>query len=114
MRTLCKIGTPEAGAALSANLLKIPDSDTRQLVVDYLVQKRHPRILEQMLAAAKDPSSAGVWRRALYTGIANYGGVQAKAFLESVMKEGGFLGRIAGDQREDLALVKTLLGKIKG
>ena len=113
MRTLCKIGTPEAGAALASNLLKIPDLDTRQVVVDYLVQKRHPRILEQMLAAVKDPSTVGVWRRALYNGIANYGGVQAKAYLESVLKEGGFLGRIAGDQREDLSLVKTLLERIK-
>lgn len=113
MRTLCKIGTPEANVALSSNLLKIPDIDTRQIVVDYLVQKRHPRILDQMLSAAKDPAGAGPWRRALYTAIANHGGVQAKTFLESVLKEGGFLGRLAGDQREDLALIKSLLGRIK-
>ena len=113
MRTLCRIGTPEANAALSAALPKMPDVDTKQVVVDYLVQKRHPRILDTMLMAAKDQSSSGPWRRALYTGIATFGGVQAKAFLESVLKEGGFLGRIAGDQREELALVKTLLGKMK-
>ncbi len=113
MRTLCRIGTPEANTILSNAMSKIPDVDTRQVVVDYLVQKRHPRILDALLMAAKDQTSSGPWRRALYTGISNVGGAQAKTFLESVLKEGGFLGRLAGDQREDLALVKMLLGKMK-
>jgi len=113
MRTLCRIGTTEANAVLATAMNKIPDMDNRQVMVDYLVQKRHPRLLDALLMAAKDPSSSGPWRRILYNGIANTGGVQAKTFLESVLKEGGFLGRLAGDQREDLALVKTLLGKIK-
>lgn len=113
MRTLCKIGTPEANAALYSNMARIPDIDNRQIVVDYLVQKRHPRILDQLLMFAKDSASAGPWRRAVYTGIANFGGAQARTFLESVQKEGGFLGRLAGDQREDLAHIKTLLGRMK-
>jgi hypothetical protein len=41
------------------------------------------------------------------------GGPQARVFLESIQKESGFLGRIAGEHKEDMALVKTLLEKMK-
>ncbi len=113
IRSLMKIGTEQATKAILVSLAQLQDVDIKQTILDFIAIQKPAAAMPVLLRLAKEENAPVAWRRSLYIAIGACGGAQAKTFLQSLNVGGGMFGRFNTEQREEAALVKSLLEKIK-
>lgn len=112
MRTLCKIGNEDAMRLLLSTLEQTQEQEIRQGILEFFLHAKYTTALDAMIRLARQPSSAGPWRRTLYNAIAALGGTQTKPFFEQLQRDSGFITRFNPEQKEDTELIKNLLSKM--
>jgi HEAT repeats len=113
IRTLGKIGTTESCELLAHLIRSSKDLNEKKIAITFLGLVKDPASFAFLIAQAQDKSHSFDVRKEIYTAIATRGGIKAKTFLETIKKGSSLFGRFNPEQREEQALVDSLLLKIK-
>jgi protein subunit release factor A len=113
VRSLCKEGSNETEQAVLQILEQSADNDIKQIILDHVSAKKSRKTLPTLMRISKLPHQTSAIRKSIYQTAAAMGGTEVKLFLQSVLQDSNFLNKFNSEQKEELALVQTLLSRMK-
>lgn len=110
VRSLIKIGNPEAIQALTSALSQNIDVD-KAVILEFLLNKKTDGLARLLVRLCQENPSPASWRWDLYKALAKAGGAEAHAFLDSLAKKNAGLNILNAEQREEQKLISQLLSE---